>query len=67
MTSRERVLAAIGHEAVDHVPLCFEGVCHGSVKCINAEYPDPFERARYYMSLGVDHAVQVGVGHPPYG
>lgn len=30
MSSKERLLAAIEHRPVDRVPLCFEGVCHGS-------------------------------------
>ncbi|MBT3190920.1 MAG: hypothetical protein HN341_00030, partial [Verrucomicrobia bacterium] len=37
MTSRERILAAIAHEPVDRVPLCFEGVCHGSSEMRNVE------------------------------
>lgn len=59
MSSKERLLAAIEHRPVDPVPLCFEGVCHGSVVPIDRLYPDPLARARYYRALGVDHAVQV--------
>ena len=59
MTSRERLLAAMEHRPVDRVPLCFEGVCHGSVVPIDRQHPDPVERARHYQSLGVDHAVSV--------
>ena len=59
MSSRERLQAAIEHRPVDRVPLCFEGICHGSVVPIDRQYPDPLDRARYYLSLGVDHAVNV--------
>ena len=59
MSSRERLLAAIEHRPVDRVPLCFEGVCHGSVVPIDRRYPDPLDRARYYLSRGVDHAVHL--------
>jgi len=59
VTSRERVLAAIEHRPVDRVPLCFEGICHGTVRCVNARYPDPLQRARHYLALGVDHALRV--------
>lgn len=63
MSSKERLLAAIEHRPVDRVPLCFEGVCHGSVVYLDRLFPDPFARARYYLDLGVDHALQLT---PPF-
>ena len=60
MTSRERILAAIHHQPVDHIPLCFEGLCHGQVRFVNQLLPDQFQRARFYLDLGVDTAIAVG-------
>ncbi len=31
MSSKERIIATIKHEDVDHLPLCFEGIGHQSV------------------------------------
>jgi hypothetical protein len=62
-SSKERLLAAIEHRVADRPPLCFEGVCHGSVVCIDLLFPDPFDRARYYLDLGVDHALHLS---PPW-
>jgi len=59
MTSKERILATVRGEAVDHVPLCFEGVGHPFVLFANRLYPDPFARAKYYLDLGVDTAVSI--------
>jgi len=59
LSSRDRLLAAIEHRPVDHVPLCFEGICHGSVVPIDRRYPDSLQRAEYYLALGVDHVVSV--------
>jgi hypothetical protein len=59
LSSRERVLAAIQHQPVDHVPLCFEGLCHGSVRFVTRLHPNPFDRARFYLDLGADTAIAV--------
>lgn len=59
MSSKERLLAAIEHRPVDRVPLCCEGVCHGSVVFLDRRFPDPLERARHYLDLGLDHALQL--------
>ncbi|MEW6358293.1 MAG: uroporphyrinogen decarboxylase family protein [Planctomycetota bacterium] len=55
-------MAAIQHQPVDHVPLCFDGLCHGSVRFVTKLHPDPFERARFYLDLGADTAIVV---NPP--
>ena len=57
MTSRERILAAIRHEPTDHLPLCFEGICHGAPRFVVETFPDPFERACYYLGREIDTAV----------
>ncbi len=59
MTSKERILATVRGEPVDHVPLCFEGVGHPYVHFVNRLHPDPFARATYYLDLGVDTAVSI--------
>jgi hypothetical protein len=62
MQSKERVLATIRRQPVDHVPLCVEGICHGYVRFINERYPDPEERARFYLGLGMDTGIML---YPP--
>jgi len=57
LTSRERVLAAIHHQPTDHLPLCFEGICHGAPRFIVEALPDPFDRACYYLDREIDTAV----------
>jgi len=59
LSSRDRILAAIQHQPVDHVPLCFDGLCHGSVRFVTKLHPDPFERSRFYLHLGADTAIVV--------
>lgn len=59
MTSRERILATVAGKPVDHTPLCFEGLCHGYVAFLCERYPNPFERARYLLSLDIDTAISV--------
>jgi len=62
MTTRERIMAACDHKAVDHVPLCVDGaVCHGKVFFVSDLHPDPFERARFYMDLGLDTGIRLSV------
>ena len=58
MSSRERILAAIRHEPTDHLPLCFEGICHGQPQFLEVGIPDPLERARYYLEREIDTAVK---------
>ncbi len=58
-TSAERVCAAITGETVDYIPLCFEGICHGVLPLLRRKLPDPFERARFYVSEGIDTAVSL--------
>jgi hypothetical protein len=57
MSSKERILAAIRHEPTDHLPICFEGICHGAPRFLVEAFPDPFERARYYLEGEIDTAV----------
>jgi len=57
MSSKERIISAIKHEATDHLPLCFEGIGHQAVAFINQRYPDYFERARLYLDMELDVAI----------
>lgn len=58
MRSKERVFATVKRQPVDHVPLCVEGLCHGNVKHVSEKIPHPVERAKYYLGLGLDTAIQ---------
>ena len=58
MLSKERILATVRREPVDHVPLCVDGLCHGHVKHVTERMPHPVDRAKYYLGLGLDTAVQ---------
>lgn len=64
MTSRERITACIRGEPTDHAPLCFEGICHGILPMIDAEYPDPFDRAEYFLQQEIDTAISINP--PPF-
>jgi len=46
---------------VDHVPLCFEGLCHGITRWVYETHPDLLGRADFYLQRGVD----VAAGHSP--
>lgn len=59
MTSRERVLAAMRRQPVDHLPLCVETICHGFVRFVTERLPSPFDRAKYYADLGLDAGVSL--------
>lgn len=59
MTSRERVLAAMRRQPVDHLPLCVETLCHGFVRFVTERLPSPFERATYYTGLGLDAGISL--------
>ena len=58
MRSKERVLATIKRQPVDHVPLCVEGLCHGHARHVSEKMPHPVERSKYYLGLGLDTAIQ---------
>jgi len=60
LTSKERILNVLQHKDTDYVPLCFDGLCHCGVSFIDRQYPDPFEKATYYLDLGVDTAIRLG-------
>ncbi len=60
MSSKERIIATIKHEAVDYTPLCFEGIGHQSVEFINRLYPSHFDRVNFYLDLELDTAVRFG-------
>ncbi len=60
MSSKERIIATIKHEEVDHIPLCFEGIGHQSVEFINRLYPNDFDRVNFYLDLELDTAVRFG-------
>lgn len=60
MSSKERIITTIKHEKTDHIPLCFDGVGHQSVEFVNRLYPDPFERAKFYLDLETDTAIKTG-------
>ncbi|UCC69685.1 MAG: hypothetical protein JSV79_07275 [Armatimonadota bacterium] len=57
ISSRERILAAIRHQPVDHLPLCFHGIGHQQVEFLSRRYPDQFELARFYLDLGLDTGI----------
>jgi hypothetical protein len=59
MSSRERVLAALRRQPVDHLPLTVEALCHGFVRFVTERRPDPQERALYYAGLGLDAGVSL--------
>jgi hypothetical protein len=63
MSSRERIIAAIRRDPVDHLPLCFDGIGHQGVEFLSRRYPDQFELARFYLNLGLDAGVRTA---PPY-
>ncbi len=60
MTSAERLTAAIKREPTDHLPLCFEGIGYLAVPFVNELYPDPCERADFYLGEGVDAGIVLG-------
>lgn len=60
MTSKERIISTIKHEPTDHIPLCFEGIGHQSVAFIDHQYPDVFERVKFYLDMEIDSAVRFG-------
>jgi len=59
MSSRERLLTAIGHEEPDRVPICFRDVAP-----FEHLWSDPFERVLVLRDMGVDDKLFV---HPPRG
>lgn len=61
MTSRERVLATVRRQPADHLPICFEGICHGMTRFVHQRHPDPRERVRFFLERGAD----VALSHSP--
>ena len=59
MSSKERITGLLRGEAIDRIPLCFEGICHGVRPLVSDRYPDPFDRALYYLDRGIDTAVSI--------
>ena len=59
MTSKERIMAVINREKPDHTPLTFRGISHGYVDFVYKQYPDPFDEALYYLSLGLDTGIMI--------
>ncbi len=59
MSSKERIKATIRHEKTDHLPMCFDGICHGVVTFVSEMYPDKYERASFFLELGLDTAVSI--------
>ena len=65
MTSRERILATVAGESVDHVPFSME--IHPSYESYDpsiAGWCDQFERTDFLLSLGVDPMVEVWLPDP---
>jgi hypothetical protein len=64
MTSRERVLAAVGRRPVDHIPL--GQLFHSTVLNTPAElkWSDQFERARRMLELGIDPTIDIWMPAP---
>ena len=64
MTSRERMLAAIRHEPVDHIPL--GQLFHSTVLDTPADrrWHDQFERARVMLDLGIDPTIDIWMPAP---
>ncbi len=52
MTSRERLIAAIKHKEVDHIPLYFRS--HDFRPPAELSWEDQYERAGKWLSIGVD-------------
>jgi hypothetical protein len=59
MTSKERILTTIQRRPVDHLPLCFNGICHGVVGFVETSHPNLIDKARFFMDLGVDTGITV--------
>lgn len=59
MTSKERIFATIERKPVDHIPICFEGICHGRTMFLNSIYPELYQRELYYLDLGVDTGFRI--------
>ena len=57
MCSRERILATVRHQPVDHLPLCFHGLGHQQVEFLSRRYPDEFDLARWHLDLDLDTGI----------
>ena len=64
MTPKERILTAIRHEALDHIPL--GQLFHSTVMGTPAEkqWKDQFERARVMNELGLDPTIDIWMPAP---
>lgn len=59
LSSKERIINTIQRQPVDHLPLTFEGICHGWTQFITNLFSNPFDRASYYLDLGVDIGISL--------
>jgi hypothetical protein len=48
MTSKERILETLARRPTDHLPLCFEGICHGHTQFVSRICSNNFERALFF-------------------
>ena len=64
MNSRERILAAIRHEDVDHIPLgqLFHSTVMGTP--VDKQWRDEFERSRIMKELGLDPTINIWMPAP---
>ena len=61
MTSKQRILATVRRQPVDHLPLCFEGLCHGVTRFVYDQFPSRRKRCAFYLDRGID----VALSHSP--
>ncbi|MFA6108318.1 MAG: uroporphyrinogen decarboxylase family protein [Candidatus Latescibacterota bacterium] len=59
MSSSERIRATVRRQPVDHLPLCFDGICHGIIGFLEARRTTPLEKAGFLLDLGLDTAITV--------
>jgi len=64
MSSRERILGAIRHEAVDHIPLgqLFHSIVMGTPA--DKQWRDQFERSRIMQDMGLDPTIDIWLPAP---
>jgi uroporphyrinogen-III decarboxylase len=60
MTTKERIMATIRRQPVDHLPLCFNAMCHGTTGFVRDRcHGDPIKTAQFFMELGVDTGIPI--------
>ncbi len=59
MTTRERIRAVVRREPADHLPLCFNAICHGIIRFLDERLPDKIKQAEFLMNLGVDTGITI--------